>query len=66
MTHFIGTISAYDAMGSVYISARVIDTDAYRDSPDYDFHCATSVLGIGECDHREWLRDALVALAEAL
>lgn len=66
MTHYLGHIHAYDVMDVVTISAQVVDTDADRDSADYEFHCVTSVLGTGESDHREWLRDALVALAETL
>jgi len=66
MSHFTATIAAFDMLDRVHVSAHVLDTDADGDSPDYQFHCAVTVPGSGESDNREWLRDALVALAETL
>lgn len=66
MTQFHAIIAAYDVMGAVHISGHVKDADTDRDSPDHEFHTACTVSGTGESDHREWLRDALVALAETL
>lgn len=66
MSHMLATIRAYDVLGSVHVSGHVVDTDTHGDSADHEFHCATTVPGTGESDHREWLRDALVALAETL
>lgn len=66
MTHFVSTVRAYDVLGAVHISGHVIDADADRDGPDHEFHTACTVSGTGESDHRKWLRDALVALAETL
>lgn len=64
--HFTSTIRAYDALDRVVISALVRDEDAQGDPAKEYFSCATTVSGTGEGDHREWLRDALIALIEAL
>lgn len=64
--HFVASITAYDCLETVVISARVLNYDAQRETPEHEFTCGTAVLGAGEGDGRKWLRDALVALAETL
>lgn len=66
MAHFLLEIRGYDALGQVMVSAIVKDADTDSSSPDHHFHTSTSFPGVGESDHREWLRDALIGLLESL
>lgn len=61
------TISAYDVMGDVFITATVRTYEPDGETFDStEFRCATTVQGVGEPDTAEWLQDALVALLERL
>lgn len=66
MAHMIATIRIYDVMDQIVVSGLVVDSDADGDSPDRQFHCASTFPGSGESNHRKWLRDALIDLAESL
>lgn len=66
MAHFTVTIRGYDVIDQVSMMALVHDLDADSSSAEYQFSCHTVFPGSGEGDHREWLRDALVGLLEAL
>lgn len=65
--YFTATITAYDVMDNVGITANV-----YSYGPDPDvraecvYHKVTTVQGEGVDSPREWLKDALIALLEAL
>ena len=61
------TVAAYDVMGDVFVTASVRTYEANGTNFDSsEFHCATTVPSTGEDDTEDWLRDALVALAETL
>lgn len=63
---FIATVSAYDSMGVVHVTSNVYLTEQPSTSPVERVYTSTvTVQGVGESDPRRWLRDALVALAEA-
>lgn len=60
-------IRAFDVMDSVWVRARIFKTEDI--DPDAATECwvsSISVAGVGEPDHKEWLKDALVALIEHL
>jgi hypothetical protein len=63
---FTASIAAYDVMEGVHVSATVT---VHPDDPVMPaqriYHTVVTVKGRGENDARRWLRDALVALAEA-
>lgn len=65
--YFTATITCYDVMDKVGITANV-----YLYGPDPDrraecvYHKVTTVPGEGVDSPRQWLEDALVALLEAL
>jgi len=65
--YFVTTANAYDVLGNVHahviVKALSDDTAATWSTV---FECTTTVPGIGEPDPREWLRDALVSLLEAI
>ena len=64
---YIATLSAYDAMTTVTVHARVTGyPDNPEEAPSTVFECTTTVPGIGEPDPRHWLEDALVAMLEAI
>lgn len=63
----VATIACYDVMDTVQISATVRLWDGIEVKPsDRELHCAATVQGVGSAEGREWLRDALVGLIEAL
>lgn len=63
----VATISAYDVMDQVHLAATVRLWDGLEVKPsDLEFHCSTAVQGVGSAEGREWLRDALIGLIEAL
>lgn len=63
---FTASISAYDVMEGVHVSATVtIHPDDPAQKAERIYHTSVTVRGRGEDDARRWLRDALVALAEA-
>lgn len=60
-------MQAYDALGLVHVTVRVwgdAGLGEYQMEPQ--FSCATTVDGVGEPDPQEWLKDALVAMLEAI
>lgn len=64
---FVTTINAYDALDRVVVAAVVRQTAGGIGDPiEVAFQHVTTVEGVGEDDPREWLRDALVALLEAI
>lgn len=64
---FSASVFAYDAMDQVVITGRVWDDNGLGEKQMQErISCATTVSGVGQDDPREWLRDALVALIEAL
>lgn len=60
-------LSAYDVMNYVYVGVSV---NRQEDPPsgvqEQALHLTATVAGVGETDVREWLRDALVTMLEAL
>lgn len=61
------TITAYDTMERVHITANVYAYDGVNMAQAQNvYHTSVTVQGRGEDDSRRWLRDALVALAETL
>lgn len=65
--YFTATITCYDVMDNVGISANVY---SYGSDPstraECVYHKVTTVQGEGVDSPREWLKDALVALLETL
>ena len=59
--------AAYDVMDSVFVTVRVQtyepDGEGFEKT---ESRWVTTVPSTGEADDREWLRDALVGLIEAL
>lgn len=63
----IATIACFDVMETVQVTATVRLWDGLRtDGSESEFACTASVQGVGSAEGREWLRDALVGLIEAL
>lgn len=63
---FTASIAAYDVMEGVHVSATVtLHPDDPTAPRERIYHTSVTVRGKGEDDARRWLRDALVALAEA-
>lgn len=63
----IANLAAYDVLSEVHINVRVLLYDGEPGVPaELEFSCATTVDGVGSSEGREWLRDALVALIEAM
>lgn len=61
------TITAFDTMDRVHITANVYSHDGVNLAQAQNvYHTSVTVQGRGEDDERRWLRDALVALAETL
>ena len=60
------TVTAFDMMSSVHVTANVYQHDGQVTDAQNVYHTSVTVKGRGETDHRRWLRDALVALAETL
>lgn len=61
------TIAAYDVMDTVFVTATVRTYEANGEGFDsIELTTATTVPSTGEEETAEWLRDALVALAETL
>lgn len=64
---YIATVNAYDALDRVVVAAVLRATAGGTGDPVEDvLQCVTTIPGVGEDDPREWLRDALVGLLEAL
>lgn len=60
-------LACYDVMSEVHITATVRLYDGMNlTGSETEFHCSTTVDGVGSSDGRDWLRDALVAMIEAL
>lgn len=63
----VATVAAFDVMETVQVTATVRLWDGLRtDGSDAEFSCTATVQGVGSGDGRDWLRDALVGLIEAL
>lgn len=61
------TVHAYDVMDSVMITAVVRSTEGVGlERSPVELRATTTISGVGEDDPREWLRDALIGLLEAL
>ena len=64
---YIATVNAYDALDKVVVAAVLRSTTGEVGDPMEDrLKVVTTTDGVGEDDERTWLRDALVALIEAL
>lgn len=60
-------ISAFDVMDTVHVTANVSLWDGVQTgSPASKFTVSVDAQGVGSAEDHEWLRDALVALIEAL
>lgn len=59
-------VTAYDMMGEVVMTLHVDQSDGAGAGIESVLTVATEVHGVGESDEREWARDALIALVEAL
>ena len=60
-------ISAYDVMGEVFTHASVrrYDGDGFDTTPT-TYTVTTTFEGSGEAEDDNWLKDALIALIEAI
>ena len=64
---YIATVNAYDALDKVVVAAVLRSTTGEVGDPIEDrLKVVTTTDGVGEDDERQWLKDALVALIEAL
>jgi hypothetical protein len=63
---YSATIYANDVMDQVVLSVAVWADDGWGDRPTLDVKVSTQVPGVGESDATEWLKDALIAVIEAL
>lgn len=61
-------VQAYDLLDHVVVTATLRDWDSTTVPPQsyVEFSTAATVPGTGEDDPQEWVKDALVALIEAL
>lgn len=67
MTYHTLHMSAFDALDVVCVSVVVRAYDGLSDAPaEVVLQLSSQVRGVGEADAREWTRDALVGLIEAL
>jgi hypothetical protein len=63
---FTATMSAFDVMEGVHVTATVtLHPDDPSSPVQRVYHTSVTIKGRGEDDPRRWLRDALVGLAEA-
>lgn len=60
------TLSAYDVLSNIHVSASVRQYDGVTLGQSCEFHWETTVPGEGECEPGQWLREALLALIEVL
>lgn len=64
---YIASVHAYDVMSSVTTTVLVKEfPDDPEQPPSTVLVCTTTVPGTGESDPREWVKDALVGMLEAL
>jgi len=64
---YVATINAYDALDRIVVAAVLRATAGGVGDPMEDrLTCVTTIPGVGEDDERQWLKDALVGLIEAL
>lgn len=64
---YVATVNAYDALDKVVVAAVLRQTTGEVGDTMHDVvQCVTTIDGVGEDDPRQWLRDALVGLLEAL
>jgi hypothetical protein len=66
MSHITATLHAFDCMDQVHATLTLKDHDQHEDSEPYPTLYAVTFPGSGESDHREWVRDLLVAMLEAI
>lgn len=59
-------VNAYDCLGTIQLVVNVVDLDLPAECEGRHLRVTDSIAGTGEDDLREWARDALVALLEAL
>lgn len=60
-------VSAYDVLDQVWVGGSLSSQEeALSTQPSIILHISTQIDGTGESDPREWLRDALIGLLEAL
>lgn len=63
----MASIAAFDVMETVHVHATVRLWDGLQTgSPTSESAWTVDVQGVGSSEDHEWLRDALVALIEAL
>jgi hypothetical protein len=66
MSFYQAQVHTFDCLDSVHVAVTVRAMDDLP-GPNYVvLHESTDVRGVGEQDPRQWLKDALVALIEAL
>lgn len=64
---YVAQVHAYDVMDQVWVAATIRDhSTALGESAVEVLALSDTFAGVGEPDPREWLRDALVGLLEAL
>lgn len=64
---YSASLNAHDVLDQVYISVRVWGDGGIGERQMVEqFSCAATVDGCGEGDPRQWMRDALVGMLEAL
>lgn len=60
-------VSAYDVLDQVWVGLSLSSQeDQVSTHPEIVLHISTQIEGTGESDPREWARDALIGLLEAL
>lgn len=60
------SVHSFDMMGLVHVSAEVRQQEHVEEPSRVVLHLNSTTQGTGECDPREWLRDALVSLLEVI
>lgn len=64
---YVASVHAYDVVDQVWVAAVVRDHDTITlDQSIEVFALSDTFAGVGEPDAKEWLKDALIALVEAL
>ena len=62
----IATVHAYDMLDQVFVSASVREKDAFETDWETVVFVTVSISSDGESQPQEWLREALIAMIEAL
>ena len=67
MAQYVLQVNAWDVMDRVFVTAFLREYgDISTDRADVVLDRTTTVEGTGESDPEQWVRDALVALLEAI